>query len=92
MKAHEIREKTLEDVKDDLLAAEENLRTIRFQLVTSQLDNYVLLTKAKREVARLKTIIKEHELGIFKLGELTLTAEGPVLRGNVDTKDEEDEK
>ena len=54
MKAYEIREKTLEDVKDDLFAAEENLRTIRFQLVTSQLDNFALLTKAKREVARLE--------------------------------------
>ncbi len=92
MKAYEIREKTLEDVKDDLSAAEENLRTIRFQLVTSQLDNVTLLTKAKREVARLKTIIKEHELGIFKLGELKLTAEEPVLRGNIDMKGEEDEK
>jgi large subunit ribosomal protein L29 len=92
MKAHEIREKTLEDVKDDLLAAEENLRTIRFQLVTSQLDNFALLTKAKREIARLKTIIKEHELGIFKLGEIKLSAEEPVLHGNIDTKDEEDEK
>ena len=67
MKSHEIREKTLEDVKNDLLAAEENLRTIRFQLVTSQLENTSLLAKTKREVARLRTIIREHKLGVHKL-------------------------
>lgn len=69
MKSHEIREKTLEDVKNDLLASEENLRTIRFQLVTSQLENTSLLAKTKREIARLQTIIREHEKGIHKLGE-----------------------
>jgi large subunit ribosomal protein L29 len=76
MKPYEIRQKTLENVKNDLLAAEENLRTVRFQLVTSQLENSALLKKAKKEVARLKTIIREHELGIHKLGEPEKTAEG----------------
>ena len=69
MKPHEIRQKTLEDVKNDLLAAEENLRTVRFQIVTGQLENSSLLKKARREVARLKTIVREHELGIYKFGE-----------------------
>lgn len=67
MKPHEIREKTLEEVNNDLLAAVENLRTIRFQLVTSQLDNTSALKNAKIEVARLKTILLEHELGIHHL-------------------------
>jgi len=64
MKPHEIREKTLEEVKNDLLAAQENLRTFRFQLVTSQLEKTSQIETAKREIARLKTIIREHELGI----------------------------
>ena len=76
MKAHEIRLKTLEDVNNELFAAEEKLKTIRFQLVTSQLENYSLLTRTKREVARLKTIIREHELGIHKLGEPIDIAQG----------------
>ena len=67
MKPHEIREKTLEEVKDDLLAAQENLRTFRFQLVTSQLEKTSQIETAKREIARLKTIIKEHELCIRML-------------------------
>ncbi len=76
MKAHEIRLKTLEDVNNELFAAEEKLKTIRFQLVTSQLENYSLLTKTKREVARLKTIIREHELGIHKLSGSVDMAQG----------------
>jgi len=76
MKPHEIREKTLEDVKNDLLAAEENMRTVRFQLVTAQLENSSLLTRAKRDVARLKTIIREHELGINTLGKQLTAADG----------------
>ena len=67
MEPHEIREKTLDEVNNDLLAAEENLITIRFQLVTSQLDNTSALKNAKIEVARLKTILREHELGIHRL-------------------------
>ena len=76
MKPHEIRMKTIEDVKNDFLAAEENLSTVRFQLVTAQLENSSLLKKAKKEVARLSTIIREHELGIHKLVEPVNAAEG----------------
>ena len=76
MKPHEIREKTLEDIKNDLYAAQENLRTIRFQLVTSQLENTSLLRKTKREIAQLQTIIREHEKGIHKLGEPLKVSEG----------------
>ena len=63
MKPHEIREKTLEEVTNDLLAAQENLKTLRFQLVTSQLERTSQINKTKRDIARLKTIIREHELG-----------------------------
>jgi len=76
MKPYEIRQKTLEEVRNDLRAAEENLRTVRFQLVTAQLENTSLYEKAKREVARLKTIIREHELGVRRLGEPERAAEG----------------
>ena len=68
MKAPEIRQRTLEDVQNDLAAAQENLRTIRFQIVTHQLENTSQLTRAKREVARIKTVLREHELGIHPLG------------------------
>ncbi len=64
MKPHEIREKTLEEVKNDLAAAEENLRTLKFQLVTSQLEKTSMIQQVKRDIARLRTVVREHELGI----------------------------
>ena len=67
MKAIDIREKTLDEVKEDLLTAQENLRNLKFQIVTSQLEKTSMIRQAKRDVARLKTIIKEHELGIREL-------------------------
>lgn len=68
MNLHDIRERTLEEVKNDLVAVEENLRTLKLQLVTSQLDKTSMIRQTKREVARLKTVLKEHEMGIRPLG------------------------
>ncbi len=68
MKAHEIRERTLEEVSNDLVAAEENLRTLKLQLVTSQLDKTSMIRQTKREIARLRTVLREHEKGIRMLG------------------------
>lgn len=69
MKPLEIREKTLDEVKNDLAAAEENLRTLRFQLVTSQLEKTSMIRQVKRDIARLQTVIREKELGIRGLAE-----------------------
>ncbi|RKY59545.1 MAG: 50S ribosomal protein L29 [Candidatus Latescibacterota bacterium] len=67
MKAYEIRNMTLEEVRRALRDAEENLANLRMQQALGQLDNPMSLRKARREVARLKTILREHELGIRKL-------------------------
>ena len=75
MKPHDIREKTLDEVTNDLLAARENLRNLKFQIVTSQLDKTSMINQVKREIARLSTIIREHELGIWKLSVSKPTAD-----------------
>jgi large subunit ribosomal protein L29 len=67
MKPHDIRDKTLDEVKNDLLAAQENLRTLKFRFITSQLEKTSMIRQVKRDIARLKTIIREHELGIHTL-------------------------
>ena len=76
MKPHDIRDKTLAEVKNDLLAAQENLRTLKFQLVTSQLEKSSMIRATKHDIARLKTIIREHELGIHTLVESKVAAGG----------------
>jgi large subunit ribosomal protein L29 len=78
MKAREIREKTLEEIKDDLTAAEENFRTLHYQLVTNQLENTSAVKIAKRNIAKLKTILREHELGVHPLHSINKTASGEV--------------
>ena len=67
MKTNKIRERTLEEVRNDLTAAEENLRNLKLRLVTSQLDKTSMIRQSKREIALLKTVLREHELGIRKL-------------------------
>ncbi len=68
MKVAEIRQKSLDDVRKDLAAAEDNIRKLRFQLATHQLENTSQYGKAKHEIARLKTVLREHEKGIRPLG------------------------
>lgn len=63
MKAKEFRELTLEELKQrekDLAGEYFNLK---FQLATNQLSNAMKLTQAKQDIARVKTIIREKELG-----------------------------
>jgi large subunit ribosomal protein L29 len=63
VKAKEFRELTLEELKQrekDLAGEYFNLK---FQLATNQLSNAMKLTQAKQDIARVKTIIREKELG-----------------------------
>ena len=62
MKASEIREMNPDELVDELESLQRRLFDIRTQAVTEKLEDPSQLTKAKRDVARLKTIIREREL------------------------------
>ena len=64
MKVEEIRALSLEDLVKQLEDAHEELFNLRFRLSTKQLVNHREIRKAKKEIARLKTVIRERELGI----------------------------
>ena len=64
MKTEEMRALSVEELLKKKEEAHENLFTLRFRLATRQLVNHRELPRAKREVARLETVIKEKELGI----------------------------
>jgi large subunit ribosomal protein L29 len=66
MKMSDIQQLTREEVQQRLLDATEELQNLRFQLATHQLDNQVKVRLARRDVARLKTVINEFERGIRK--------------------------
>jgi large subunit ribosomal protein L29 len=62
MKAHEIRVMTSDELVQQLDDAYEELFNLRFQFSTGQLENFNRLTEVKRDIARLKTIMREREL------------------------------
>ena len=67
MTPSEIRELTRTEVEDQVREKEEELANLRLQLATRQLENALVVRSERRELARLKTILKEHELGIRTL-------------------------
>jgi len=53
---------TPDDLVQRLDDAHEELFNLRFQFSTGQLENFNRLTEVKRDIARLKTIMREREL------------------------------
>ncbi len=62
MKASEFRELPLEEVQTRLAETREELFNLRFQLATGQLDNYRQVRHLRKEVARIRTVLREREL------------------------------
>ena len=66
MKMYEIREMTLEELQAALEDAKDELANLRIQKALGQLNNPLRIRMVRREIARLKTVIHEYELGIRK--------------------------
>lgn len=64
MKTYQIREMSVEDLKNTLKDSYEALENFRFQHSTGQLENYKSLTNTKRDIAKIKTLLREKELNI----------------------------
>ena len=64
MKASEIRTLNNEELLAKLGEAHEELFNLRFRLATRQLGNHREIPKVKRKIAKIKTILRERELGI----------------------------
>ncbi len=61
-KAAELRDLTVEELILKLAETKEELFNLRFQNATGQLDNYNRLGELKKEIARLNTLLRQHEL------------------------------
>ena len=57
-----IREKNPDELVDELETLERKLFEVRTQAVTENLEDPSLITKTRRDIARIKTVIREHEL------------------------------
>ena len=61
MKVNELRELTVEELKQRELDLSEELFNLKFQLATSQLENKMRVPQVKKDLARVKTLIKERQ-------------------------------
>ncbi|MFC1913248.1 50S ribosomal protein L29 [Chloroflexota bacterium] len=64
MKVKEIRALDSAELTKQLEAAHKELFDLRFRLAVKKLVNHREVPRIKREIARLKTIIRERELNI----------------------------
>ena len=62
MELKKMREMTEVELNTELGKMKKELFNLRFQHVTGQLENPVKMRELKRDIARVKTIIKEKEL------------------------------
>ncbi len=64
MKTKEIQALSDKELAKQLEAVHQELFNLRFRLATKQLVNHREVRRVKKEIARLKTIKRERELGI----------------------------
>ena len=64
MKAKEIRNLSVEDLNKKLGELKKDLFMLRMQHATNQLDNPMQIANVKKDIARVKTIIREKETNI----------------------------
>ncbi len=64
MKVDEIRGLSPQELAKRLEEARQELFNLRFRLATRQLVNHREIPRVQKKIARLKTIIRERELGI----------------------------
>ena len=62
MNLNKMREMTDVELIAELAKMKKDLFNLRFQHVTGQLENPVKMRETKRDIARVKTIIREKEL------------------------------
>ena len=63
MKAKELHELTVNELNAKLKELSEELFNLRFRHAIGQLDDSASLRNCKKDIARVKTILKEKELG-----------------------------
>ncbi len=62
MKAQELREMSREELLQTLEELYQEQFNLRFQLATRQLENTSRIRQVRKDIARVKTILREREL------------------------------
>jgi large subunit ribosomal protein L29 len=61
MKAHELNELSVQDLRQRLGDEQESLANLRFQLATSQLESPIKVRTVRRDIARILTVLRTKE-------------------------------
>jgi large subunit ribosomal protein L29 len=64
MKARELRELSIPELKEKLSQLREELFNLRFQKSIHRLENPMRIRQVKRDIARVLTVLREKELNI----------------------------
>jgi large subunit ribosomal protein L29 len=59
MNAHELRDKTPDQLREELANLKKEAFNLRFQQATSQLENTARMRSVRRDAARVKTILNQ---------------------------------
>ena len=62
MKANEVRKMAAAELENQLKDLKKDLFNLRLQHATNQLDNPIRIAQVKKDIARVKTIIREQQL------------------------------
>ncbi len=73
--ASELREMDEDELGTRLAEARQELFNLRFQHVTGQLDNYARLGQVRKDIARIETILREHEIAAAEAAEAQADAD-----------------
>lgn len=61
MRSSEVRDLDTEDLHVRIAELKEELFNLRFQLATGQLDNHRRIRQVRRDVARIRTVLRERD-------------------------------
>jgi len=59
MKAEDLRNKTPDELKSELLALKKEAFNLRFQKASGQLENTARVRQVRRDIARIKTFLNQ---------------------------------
>ena len=59
MKAHDLRQKTPDQLRDELIALKKEAFNLRFRQATGQLENTARMNVVRKDVARIRTVLNQ---------------------------------
>ena len=61
-KPADVRDMTTDEIRDQIAQKQEELFRLRFRGATQQLENPALIKNLRRDVARMRTVLREREM------------------------------